>query len=244
MIFQWGSYQHQPNECGLKIRNRQVFDKFGRVMASIVEYHVIGAIIGTSQADITSKLSSLESAYINSGFKDIKLLEDDASTETQHTLLNSETFGGTHCVHFDYPEGPWKMGPEYANRRTYYIVLRGEKRYGNGLYAWTERLSIRGTGAPKWRYMPSMTGAPVRQDLQQQTPFYYVQQGMAIGRYARPAPPTPIFPTIEHGDMREVSFVTPEEIRVNGADKYAVTWRYVMEATNAQGFSGLIWPTV
>lgn len=244
MIFQWGSYTHDADELGLKIRNRQVFDKFGRVMASVVEYHLLGAKIGTSKANLTTQLDALEAAYINSGFKDIKLLHNDGSTETSHTLLNSETFGGTHCVHFDYPEGVWKMGPEYANRRTYYIVLRGEKRYGSGLYAWTERLSIRGTGGPKWRYMPSMTGPPVAQILQQQTPFYYVQQGMAIGRYARPAPPSPIFPTIEHADMREVTFTTPEEIRVGGADKYGVSWRYVMEATNAQGFSGLIYPTV
>ena len=243
MRLDWGSYQHQPDEVGVRIRYQSTFDDFGRRIGEVQEWHILGAIVGSSQADLTTKLASLESAYSND-YRDLKLKINDNSTDSRHTLLNNSTLGGTHVHFFGYVEGPWKMKLEYANRRTFYIVIRGEVRTGGGHYAWKERLMTKGTGGQKFRYQPSINAAPELQVIQQATTFFYVQQGQAIGRKGYIIPPLPLFPSIEHLEQRKIDYDTPKEIRVGGSELYLSSWQYVMEATNSQGFLSFLLPTV
>jgi len=244
MILKWGSHNHEQDEVGVKIHYRSVFDKFGRRIGDVQEWHILGAVIGTSQSNLTSKLQTLEEAY-QTDYQNLGLYLNDGSTATRHTVDNADTFGGTHVVYFGYVEGPWKMQLEYANRRTFYIVIRAEIRVQpDTLYAWKERLTIKGTGGKKFRYMPSMNAAPEPQDLMQSTTWFYVQQGMAIRRKSYPLQPGPIFPVIEHQEQRRIAYDTPKEIRVNGNELYMITWQYVMEATAGQGFTQFLLPAV
>ena len=243
MKLTWGSYDHDDDSVGVKIRYQSTFDKFGRRIGEVQEWHIIGAIIGTDQADLKTKLASLEQAY-NTDYKNLILYHNDGTTQSQHKLTNNTTFGGTHVHFFGYIEGPWKMQLEYANRRTFHIVIRGETRVGTGLYAWQERLIIKGTGGQKFRYMPSLNAVPELQVLQQSTTFFYVQKGSAIGRKGYPIIPTAVFPKIEHLEQRKVIKDTPKDIRVNGAELYLIQWEYVMEATTLQSLSNFTLPKV
>lgn len=243
MILKWGAYAHDQDEVGIHIHRRSIFDKFNRRMGDVQDWHIIGAKQASSQAAITTALDSMKSAYDND-YRDLILYLNDGSTATHHSMTSDSTFGGTKVVHFNFPPGPWKMQTEYANRRTFHIVVRGETRTGTGQYSWKERVSIKGTGGPKFRYMPSLTGAPVSQTLQQQTTFFYVQEGHAVGRETYIVPPGPLYPGIEHQDMREIIYETPDDIRVGGQEMFHTRWKYVMEATASQGFSAFILPTV
>lgn len=244
MILKWGDYTHGLNEVGVRISRRSIFDTFGRRMGEVEDWNILGAVLQNSQANITAALSSLEAAY-NTSHQDLILYLADGSTPTQHKLLNSECFGGTNCTGFGYIDGPWKMRTEYANRRTFWASVRGERRVGTGLYAWKESMTVKGTGGPKWRFMPQLLGVPIAQTLQTDTTYYYVQEGMAIGREAYIAPPGPVYPGIEHLEMREVRYITPKDIRYpNNYELWTTTWRYVMEATNNMGFSAFTNPVV
>lgn len=243
MILKWGSYAHAQDEVGIRIEKRSIFDTFNRRMGMIHEWTIIGAIHANSQSALTTALSSLETAY-DSDYLNLILYLNDGTTATQHQLLNSATFGGTKVIGFGYIDGPWKMRCEYANRRTFWIKIRGEIRTGTGHWAWHEKMSVKGTGGTKWRYMPRLSGAPIAQTLQTDTPFYYVQEGSAVGREAYIAAPGPVYPGIEHVEMREIAYHTPKDIRVGDNEMYLTTWRYVMEATTDQGFSAFTIPTV
>ena len=244
MILKWGSYTHAQDEVGIRITVRSIFDTFNRHMGQIQDWHILGAIHSTSQADLTSRLTSLEAAY-NTTHQDLCLYLSDGTTKTRHEMKNADQFGGNVLTGFGYIDGPWKMRCEYANRRTFWATIRGEQRFGSGQYAWRERITIKGTGAGKWRYMPQLIGAPVAQQLQSATPFYYVQEGMAIGREAYIVPPGPIYPGIEHAEMREIVYHTPRDMRWGPKNEmYTSSWRYVMEATTDQGFSAFTIPTV
>ncbi len=244
MILKWGSHTHEQDEVGIKINYRSVFDKFNRRIGDMQEWHILGAVIGTSQADLTTKLTTLETAY-STDYKDLGMYLNDGTTATRHTVTNTSTFGGTHVAFFGYVEGPWKMQLEYANRRTFYIVIRAETRVNvDTLYAWKQRMTIRGTGGKKFRYMPSLNANPEPQDLQQATTWFYVQQGMAIQRKSNPLPPGPLFPLIEHQEQRRVAYDSPKEIRVGDQELYAITWQYVMEAANSAGFTAFTLPVV
>ena len=248
MILKWGKHAHSQDEVGIKIEYKSIFDKFDRRIGDIQEWHIIGAVIGTSQANLTTLLAALESAY-SSDYLDLTMFLNDGTTSTQHRLKNSDTFGGTHVAFFGYIEGPWKMQLEYANRRTFYIVIRAEIRTGGGNYAWKERMSVKGTGGQKFRYMPSLNASPELQVLQQSSTYFYVQQGVAIGRHGHVVPPGPLVPSIEHLEQRKITYDTPKEIRVNDSELYTTTWQYVMEGTTAAfqvnpGKDPFSWPSI
>ena len=244
MILKWGSYTHGQDEVGIRITVRSVFDTFNRHMGQIQDWHILGAIHSSSQADLTSRLTSLEAAY-NTTHQDLCLYLSDGTTKTRHEMKNADQFGGNVLTGFGYIDGPWKMRCEYANRRTFWATIRGEQRFGSGQYAWRESITIKGTGAMKWRYMPQLVGPPTAQTLQTQTPFYYVQEGMAIGREAYIVPPGPIYPGIEHAEMREIKYITPRDMRIGPKNEmFTTTWRYVMEATADQGFTAFGIPTI
>lgn len=248
MIFKWGSYAHDPDTTMVRVSVQGIFDKFNRRMGDDIEYTIIGWLEGTPDADpevtrasLTTKIEAFKTAY-NSDYEDFGLYLDDGTTATAHTVLNSETFGGTKVMSYGFTNGPWTGRIEYLNRRTFYVVLRAQIRVGSGLYSWKERLTIRGTGAAKWRYSPKISGAPDAQTLQTHTSFWYVQEGQAVGREDWPAPADPLFPSIEHGEMRVRTFETADDIVVDNAEMYGTTWQYFMEATTDQGFSAFIQP--
>lgn len=247
MILKWGSYAHDQNEVGVRIHYRGIFDTFGRRMGDVHDWHILGAKLASSQANITTALASLEAAYLTD-YNDLILYLDDGTTETRHKLLNENMFGGTHVTSFGYISGPWKMQTEYANRRTFFATVRGEQRYGSGQYSWKERIRIKGTGGAKFRYMPRLVGVPIAQTLQTATSYYYIQEGSAIGRQAYIAPPGPLYPGIEHLPERVIEYYSPDEIRTDGTnlqeEMFLTTWRYVMEATTAQLFSIFTLPTI
>lgn len=244
MILKWGSYAHDQDEVGIRITHRDIFDTFGRRMGSVQDWHILGAKHAASQSALTTALENLETAY-NTDYGDLILYLNDGITATAHQLINADTFGGTHRVGFGYIDGPWKMRTEYANQRTFWAIIRGETRTGSGQWAWREQVSIRGTGGNKWRYMPQLNGAPTAQILQTQTPFYYVQRGMAIGRQAYIAPPGPLYPGIEHTELRQITYHTPRDMRWGPANEmYLTEWAYFMEATVSAGFTAFIVPPV
>ena len=243
MILTWGSYSHASNEVGIRITKRSIFDTFHRRMGEVEDWHIIGAIHANSQSALTGALYGLEAAYDTSNQNLILSLSSGGATK--HQMMTLDYFGGTNCTGFGYIDGPWKMRCEYANRRTFWASIRGEKRVGTGQYAWKESVTIKGTGGQKWRYMPRLIGVPLAQTLQTDTPFYYVQEGMAIGRETYIAPPGPLYPGIEHEEMREIRYFTPKDMRIeNRNEMFTTTWRYFMEATTDQGFSAFMIPGV
>ena len=244
MILKWGTaYTHAQDEVGIRIHKRSIFDTFGRRMGEVEDWYILGAIHAASQAALTTALTALQTGY-DTDYMNLILYLADGTTATKHQLLNSSTFGGTHVTGFGYVDGPWKMRCEYANRRTFWATVRGERRTGSGQYAWKESVSIKGTGGSKFRYMPQLVGIPQAQTLQTATTYYLIQEGMAIGRQAYIAPPGPIYPGTEHQEMREIQYFTPRDMRVGGNEMYVSRWKYIMEQTLDFGFADFILPTI
>lgn len=245
MRAKYGDHWHATSEVGIRWETQWLFDTFRRRHGERLRVTIIGVLRADSQAQLTTKMQELRDGY-NEDYKDFTLYLDDDTTPTNHQILNADTFGGVKVVAGpSYINGPWSGRPEYANQRTYYIVLQAERRYGTGLYAWKERLVIRGTGGPKWRYSPQIVGDAQLQILQTNTTFHYIQEGVAIGHDDYPVPPNPLFPGIEHQDERVITFETPQEIVYGSAPRMPSSqWKYVMEAIVSQGFSAFTLPTL
>jgi hypothetical protein len=255
MIFRYGSYTHDQDEVMVRTSCQWLVDGFNRRMGEVLEYTIIGVKRvdddpdpAVTQANLTDALFDLTEAY-NSDYGDIELLQDDGATPTRHILYNEETFGGVKVVvPPSFMNGPWGGRVEYTNCRTYYIVLRAEIRVGEGLFSLKQKLTVRGTGGPKWRYSPKLVGSPDAQVLQTATSFWYVQEGEAVGRKEFAVPADVLFPGIEHGEMRLIEYTDAAD-RVIGedgqnAEMFGTAWKYMMEATTAQGFSAFVVPAV
>lgn len=251
MIFKYGTYAHDQDEVMVRTSIQSIFDRFNRRMGDMIEYTVIGAKQVEDQADpddtkalLTTALQNLTNAY-NQDYKDFGLYLDDGVTPTRHVVLNSETFGGVKVVvPPSFMNGPWTGRIEYLNRRMYYLVLRAEIRVGSGMYSWKERLTIRGTGGPKWRYSPREVGTPEAQTLQTATSYWYVQEGEVVGRQNFEPPAAVLYPGIEHGEMRVLTYETPEDMVVGGNEMFKTSWKYFMEATYDTGFVSFPLPPV
>lgn len=245
MITKYGSYTHDQNSVGIRWQSEWMFDGFKRRCGEKLRLTLIGVLRSASQSELTTKIQALQQGY-SQDYQDFTVFLDDGTTPTAHRVLNADSFGGVKVVSGpSFINGPWSGRPEYANQRTFYIVIQAERRYGTGLYSWKERLVIRGTGAPKWRYSPQIVGDAQKQTLQTSTTFHYRQEGVAVGHDDYPVPPGPLFPTIEHGDERVITFETPDLIVYGSQPRMPKTgWQYNMEATVTQGFTGFLLPTI
>lgn len=255
MIFRYGSYTHDQDEVMVRTSSQWLVDGFNRRMGEVIEYTIIGVKRvaddpdpAVTQAALTDALYDLTEAY-NFDYKDIELLQDDGSTPTRHVLYNEDTFGGIKVVvPPSFMNGPWGGRVEYSNCRTYYIVIRAEIRVGDGLFSLKQKLTVRGTGGPKWRYSPKLVGSPDGQVLQTATSFWYIQEGEAIGRSDFPVPADVLYPGIEHQEMRLVEYTDAADIVVgksgNDAEMFGTAWKYMMETVSSEAFSAFVVPTV
>jgi hypothetical protein len=246
MIFKWGSYSHEQAENAVKTEHHAVLDNFGRRIGEKIRYTVLGVKRATTQAGLTTALNTLISEYQND-YRDFGLYLDDGTTPTSMVVSNAATFGGTRVV---VPpsmiNGPWSGRPEYAQQKTYFLVIECELRSApDAYYAWRQRLTVKGTGAAKWVYSPQILGSPQYQQLQSATSYWYIQQGMSIGNTGYTAAEAPLYPGIEHGDMREMSYDSAQQIRYPGVGRlFRRDWKYFMEAVTPETFTSFVLPSL
>jgi hypothetical protein len=210
-------------------------------MGDIQTWHVAGVKQSTTQAALTTALAALEGAYTPDGQNIV--LKDNLGANTRHLVTSANTFSGVKVAHFGYPKGSWDMQTEYgsgnANKRTYEIVLTAEIRTGSAsdLYAYREKVTQIGTGGPLQKYMGSLTGTPVLQTLRAEVPIRYVQEGYVIGRGTWLTVPSPLNFGVEMQEQRVIEVGSPMDVRVNGAELFKSSYRYVFERVGATVFS-------
>lgn len=230
MILTYGGYAHPTNEVSFSVDAETIFNDFQQGRGSRVTYTIHGVKIGSSAADLTSKLAALQAAYGTNG-GDL-LFYDNSGNLTQHYLLNSECLGGTRVKRRRWlPGNPgiWGSGTEYVNKRTFEIVVEGDVIARGGLLRYHESIASLGTGGQKKRWITSLTGDPQLQLLEQKTTFTVVQSGIAVGDLTWPTPSTPMWPDYEHQEKRRIRREHPRIINGNYTE-FAVSWQYEFEA--------------
>lgn len=247
MRWVYNGYQHDISENAVRAEYTAIFDNFKRRIGEKIRFTVLGVKRADTQNDLDAALTSLILAY-NNDYGDCTLFMDDGS-QSVIRLNNSDTFGGVKVVvPPSFINGVWSGRPEFARQKTYYLVLEAETRLPAVYYGWKSRLVVKGTGGPKWRYSPQIAGDPQYQGLQTSTSFWYIQQGSSIGRLDYTNADPPLFPTIEHQEMRELVYDSAQQIRVTNsgieAELLPREWKYFMEATTSQGFTSFLIPPV
>lgn len=229
MYLKYGSYQHESGECQLAIDRRAVFND--RMIAwAIRERWTITGILQNQTGVLSTmqtSIASLKTAYDTDGL-DLTLHLDDDS-ETQHKIATADCLGGTKVI--QRPSFPTNREAEGVNYTTYTVIVEGlVKIVGETLRSFHEFLTFTG-GGPRYGHIETLIGLPVKQKPRNYTIYRVEQAGEAVGLYAYPTPPDPIWPAalVEAGRVKRRS---PKRTGSEYYD-YPVSWRYAFEAAGA-----------
>jgi len=239
----FGTYAHKEDEVGIKIEHRIIEDNYKKPLSLMSRWIIAGAITSNgSSGAMQTEINALDAAYRDGG-QNGKNATFIANGHT-HSLNSAGSLTGVRVARFGYSAGaPWKMHTELSNRRAFYAVLHAEYRFSTSVMAYKERITQVGTGGPKWRYMPSLTGQPQYQTLQLNTSSKYVQQGMLMLRSSLPVANAPLFndANIHHDQTRFIRHA-PQFITNNGTSQveegYMVEWVYFAESYPQMGAFG------
>lgn len=233
MRLTWGGYSHAENSVGFTISKNVQMSQRGLPFKTNHVWVINGVLRSTTQSDLTAQMAALEDAYKQND-QDLKFLFDNGG-ETHHKLLASSTISGTRVRSFNWLNGQagvWGSNTEYVFRRSYRIIVDAESFAdgADGILTSTESLTFRGTGGPRWVLAGSLTGPMQRQNVQLYTPFIAIQSGYALGLTAAPPFPGPLWPALEHGEMREETTISGIKYR---NDEIAISsrWRYIHESS-------------
>lgn len=273
MILKYGNYAHADGEINFTCQRRALFTSAGIPYAEVETWYLRGILLPDSgitdltalQANLTTKINALKSAYSVHG-KDAILYLSDGVTPSSHALRNSlavapGVWAGTRTVFapgvrvIQPPYFEDGAGAEYCTYRTYTIVLEAEFQgfnqfgltnspnagaitKGQTFTEFQQSIVQEGTGSERVWTRP-LRGEPRLVTVRERTPIRIVQEGYAKGYLAEPQAPDPM-------DLGELVSRTTGTSRDGDGRSSTVSWRYEFGSTGGggigAGISGL--PTV
>lgn len=229
---QFGSYAHDPGEVEYSIRKRALLTDRKTPYAHMVRVDMAGMLVGSGTSEIEAKLTNMIDAY-SSDNKDFSIKLGDSDTNSIISITSSETNGGVRVVEpVSYPSN---VNAVHTTYMPYTVSLEAEVPISNpatAIRSFVETLEFAG-GGPRRGWLEPIYGRPVRQQLKQQTIYKAIQRGQAVGLYARPIIPLPIWPfaLVERNPRRAIDNGRPYG---GGSDAttmdFSVSWQYEFES--------------
>jgi len=223
-----GSYTHKVGEVEYVVQQQTLYTERQSPHATLVTIQLTGVLIGSSPAALDAKAVQLVAAYRDGG--DLYLYRS-GGVATSLSLRSANTTGGVRVT--QPPSFPTMAGAAFATHLPFTIVIEGEVPLGNAgasLQSFSETVQFTG-GGPKYGFLEPLTGSPVRMRLRQSTVFRATQSGSAVGLYARPSPPAPLWPAWIK-EAPQISGTSPRVVGVRGALRdFGVSWSYSFESS-------------
>lgn len=231
MLLVYGSYSHPLNETSVVIDANVTRGPFGQRIGSKWTWTVEGRLSGTSQAEIDAAVLALEVAHQSDG-GNLALYKDSGATDpTAHVRNSNETLGGVKVAKLSYPNG---KGAEYSGWRTYQVIYEYDILSSlGGLDSWSETVEVSG-GGPRFEWVETLDGPPVKVVACRQTTYRGAQSGSAVGIGAYPQFPQPNWPDAEHVDRRKRNRGSPA-YDAGGQSRFPISWSYEFESDQPLG---------
>lgn len=233
MYFQYGTYQHAPNEVSFaNFRIFPVRSNNGIRIATNYEMHLTGELVvdptlttkDACQTDLTNKIHLLINAY-KDDYKDAGFYQDNG-IPTPHVLPNNHADNLTGNI---VTQRNWPVADnnEYATTRTYSIGISATfKNAYSQIVNYDDTIQQRGDGGSIIRWYNKRTGAPGYQILANQSFVVYQHSGTMMALDAMPMPPMPLFARPYYlGDLTVIARTGPTRY-AQGYRYYGVSWNY------------------
>lgn len=228
MRLKYRNYTHPAGTVAVAITQQGLFTPAQHWWATRHVWQITATITGSSAATVDTAVREMQSAYSVQGGDLLLLLPD--GTPSTHQLLNASCHGGTRVMGGSFPDG---RGAEGVTYRTVQVTVEGDvplstANLASQLMSFSESVQTSG-GGPRFGHLESVTGRPQKQRLRRFTTVRAVQSGQAVGLYAYPTVPTPIWPG-QQVEQAQIRRQTPKRV---GSDQieYPVTWSYRFESS-------------
>lgn len=239
MFLKYGDHSHAVGECDIAIAIEALETDAGTPYAHLHRWEVRGLLTGEDADEINEGVIGLKTAYSQND-RDLLIYLPDGSAASDQKILTASTTGGVRVVSTSFPT---MSRAGYVTNYQYAITLEAEIPIDDddletALRSFTETLSFSG-GGPKYGHLETLTGPPVKQLLRRQTVYRVEQSGRAVGLYARPSPPLPLWPAaqVESGARRLTS---PRRRRDQHTD-FAIDWQFRFESAGPLVGSPHVW---
>lgn len=234
MYFQYNNYRTALAATKVSIpAPQQERDAFGNLVRTVRTWQVEGEILADTQAEITTAIRALESAYNRDG-GDAILFLPDGTTQSAHRLLSRDTIGGVRSSWVHYPDGD---GVEYVNGRKWMLTLTAEypglQQNDSSIQTYDSAVSIVGDGGQEFVVRKTRNTKPVRQLVSRFTPVLATQQGQATAYGTWPQPDPPIWPQWYVNSRSTVTRTNPQQTGSGSnafLQSYTTTWSYQFES--------------
>lgn len=231
MLLTYGTYSFPENETEIGVVSRESLrGKFGQRTGYRERWQVKTRLSGADSAAITSAIQSLEASLLD-GYS-LTLYTDSGTTSSAHALANNTTLGGVKVASIVYPDG---RGAEYSTFRNVVVEFEAEVLTSlGGLVEFDDNLEFIG-GGPRFEFIETLAGPPVKVLAAQQTTYKGMQSGNAVGIGGYPGIPAPVFPEHEHISRRRIRKGSPQYDN-GGQWAFPVSWSYEFEASQPLPF--------
>lgn len=248
LIFEYGGYRHERGEVYPKmIEIVSVESDRGYRWAFDYRMDIAGNFCAAPDAPLTpatvnTKIAALQAAYLND-YANFGFLFADLS-RTSHYLETdaADNISGNKVLSRSWD---YQSPAEFANTRSYGIRLGARifSSYSSILY-FQESVKQIGTGGPQWTYRPRWQGAPIREDIHDQTPVELIQSGVIVGAQSHLQPPPPWWPDDEQQNLRYVERISPRlhgHPSFNRATHYVVKYAYTFLRATSPNQNPNVW---
>lgn len=237
MYVKRGDYTHAMHEARFRWRVTPRYADNNLLIGTTYVANIGGMLTGTDAADLSAKFAALQAAYAKTTGNFVLL--DNNGNETAFKIDGSKTIGGIRCTRCECPlDSPGDM-TTYLN---YEIDIQADAG-GIGLIGgaggnpdapkdavltWTESITVRGTGGPRFVLRENRNGKPQKQIVSQFTPVTATQRGEAVGLYKYPTASKPVWP--QHL-LEPENEATRTSSSMSGSNKtqereFRLTWHY------------------
>jgi hypothetical protein len=230
MFLRYGNFSLELGEAEISTQ-RQVLDNEAGQPVTVRHQWTIGVTMGgpktSSPALVDSRLAALTAAFNENG-KDLILTMPDGSSASQLALRSVDSLSGVRVV--QQPSVTTLRDAGYVTNLRCTIVVEALYRAKNSsllLRSFQETLLIEG-GGPEFGFLYPKIGFPIKQQLREATTFRAIQSGSAVGMYARPGIPAPIFALHQlRAPRRRLQSPTRH---ANAYTDFGVEWEYEFES--------------
>ena len=231
MYFRYGSYETDNNSSWFSLTMRANVGQTGRKISEIQRWTIHTVLTATSQTLLDTAITDHE-AGMRQNHVDLKFFKDNGS-ETAHKIINSNTRNGVEFKGISYPgyfPGQWGAHSEYVNLR--YVVTQHEAEVfdvENNIVFYDHSFDFN-LGGIDYAVLGALTGPPQVQFTMQQSPFWAIQQGTAIGMFSHPVPPGPLVNALPKPGLSRWGRRNARQFGRVRNWGYPVSWRYLFES--------------
>lgn len=195
MLLKVGDYSYQLYGAGITVDRRDSLNDVEQPIERECTVNVMTRLLNTggTVASMNTLVEAFEAAHRIPN-QDVILYQADGTTPTVHSWPASDQIVPACVIRGpSYPEYQGAEGINYRTIQVSFRIIEQLPEATSSLRSYTQTVTVSG-GGPRVGHIETLTGRPQKQLIRQATTAKASQNGSAVGIFAYPFPPEPLWP--------------------------------------------------